>query len=65
MDSKPATASKTIWVNVITLVIALLSTAAANEWVAAHPQTVSFIVATIAALNIVLRFITNQPLRLL
>lgn len=61
-ESKPALSSRTIWGNILYLVVVLIGTAIANEWVAENPQVVSVLVAVQSALNIALRFISVQPI---
>jgi len=60
--SKPWWQSKTIWVNTITAVIALISALAGQDFIKENPQLVSLFVMLIAVLNAVLRWVTTLPL---
>ena len=53
--------SKTIWVNAITLLIGVVSFLAGQEFIADHPQIATWFAMVLGLLNIVLRFLTNQP----
>lgn len=55
-------ASKTIWVNVVVVLIAGLTAVAGTEVVQSYPQIASGILAFVGMLNIALRFITKQPI---
>lgn len=54
--------SKTLWVNGLTFVGALLSFAAGHEVIAQYPAVASGILTVVAAVNIALRFLTNEPI---
>ena len=51
--------SKTIWVNGITLLIALGTAAMGQDFIKDHPAIVSGIVAALGFLNVILRFVTT------
>lgn len=60
MDSKPWWQSRTIWLNLVTLVLAFL---ALPEFVSLLPTTaLPYIAFLNAAGNILLRALTNKPL---
>lgn len=52
--------SKTIWVNVLTLVVMILSSLAQWQELAAYAPTLLAVVSTI---NIVLRFLTDKSIK--
>lgn len=56
--------SKTMWVNAITTIVALLSTLMGQEFVSAHPSMVSALVMVIGILNVILRWVTDKPVTL-
>jgi len=60
---KSPLASKTIWVNVITLVVTLAAAAQGQDWIAQNPQVTAILGAVIGGLNIALRFITSKPIK--
>ena len=62
MDSKNWWKSKTIWVNVISAGIAVVTAAAGTDLVQTHPQAAAIAGAALAGLNIALRFITVLPI---
>lgn len=64
MPDKPKTArnSKTIVVNVLTLIVAAAAGIAGTDIIAEYPQAAAAIAAGIAGLNIVIRFLTSRPI---
>lgn len=54
--------SKTIIVNVLTLSLAVLAAFKGSNLIAAYPEIAASITAAIAAINVVLRFLTTMPL---
>ncbi len=52
--------SKTLWVNAITLVVGVLLLVTQQEWLPDHLEPILLMV--VGALNMVLRFLTNQPI---
>ena len=54
--------SKTIIVNIVSAGIAVVSAAAGTDLIAQHPQAAAIAAATLAGLNIALRFITVLPI---
>ena len=53
--------SKTFWVNVMVVVVAALTGMMGTDVVASNPELVSYFVAAVATVNIVLRFLTSVP----
>ena len=56
-------ASKTVWVNMLTLVAGVAAYVAGSEVVADNATLVAALVAVQGAVNIVLRLITTQPIK--
>jgi hypothetical protein len=61
VDEKEWYLSKTLWMNVISLLIAILLAIAGHESIPS--QTSELVLMIVAFLNIVLRFVTQQPLK--
>jgi uncharacterized membrane protein len=59
---KPWWTSKTIWLNIITLAMAMLTFLADQPWYAAHKDAAAATLTIIGVLGIILRFMTNQPI---
>ena len=60
---KPWWQSKTIWANVITLVVSVLTMLAANDLIKQYPDVAVIITGVaIPILNTILRLITAQPI---
>lgn len=53
--------SKTIWVNLITLALAILTAVEGQQWISENPSLAAGVTAGIAVLNIILRSITVVP----
>jgi len=53
--------SKTLVINGLTLAASLLAVAQGSELIAEYPRTAAAIGATLAAVNIALRFVTSLP----
>lgn len=64
MPDKPKTArnSKTVAVNVLTLIVAAAAGIAGTDVIAEYPQAAAAITAAVAGLNIVIRFLTSKPI---
>lgn len=64
MPDKPKTArnSKTVAVNVLTLIVAAAAAVAGTDVIAEYPQAAAAITAVVAGLNIVIRFLTSRPI---
>lgn len=58
--SKPWYLSRTVLVNVLTALVAMLGALVGNEWVAAHPEWVSILALVVSLLNVALRFATTE-----
>lgn len=61
MESKSVFASRVFWLNLLSLVVALIAAALGHDWVASNPQVVSVLVAVQSSINLVLRFLTVGP----
>ncbi|RLB77208.1 MAG: hypothetical protein DRH24_16630 [Deltaproteobacteria bacterium] len=55
--------SKTVWLNLVVLAVALVGAAQGVDWVAANPQVTMILGAVAGGLNLVLRFLTSQPIK--
>lgn len=63
-ETKPVTASKTVWVNAITFALAVLALLVGQDWVKDHPQWVAWIGIATSVLNVILRMVSNQAVTL-
>lgn len=61
---KSAKSSRTIAVNILTLVVAAAAAVAGTDVIKEYPQYAAILTAAIAGVNIVLRFLTTQPIKL-
>ena len=64
VEDKPPTDSKTVWANVLIIIVAALTFLLDHELVRDNVDLVRYIGIAIAAINIVLRFVTSQPIRM-
>lgn len=55
--------SKTIWVNVLTIVAGIATYLGGSEIIAQYPVAVSLIAVVIGGLNVALRFLTSKPIK--
>ena len=55
--------SRTIWVNGLMLLAALLATTVNHDVLTQYPEAVPVLGAVAAAVNIVLRFISTDPIK--
>lgn len=62
---KPLLASKTFWVNLITTIVAVLTLIAGQEWIAEYPKVTAAIGVALGLLNIVLRIVTVDAVKVL
>lgn len=60
MDPKSFLLSKTFWLNLITLAVLAINWVTGSGLVA--PQVAEILATVVAGLNILLRFITDQPI---
>lgn len=60
---KSILASKTFWVNAITLAAGLVAVLSGSELVQDYPQAVAVLAAVQGAVNIVLRLVTTRPIK--
>jgi len=59
-ECKPKYLSKMLWVNGLVLVMGILDLVSKQDWI--PQQWVAVIIMSIGILNIILRFMTNQPI---
>ena len=64
MGPKLVWLSKTVWVNVLTFLVAVFGLLQGQDWIASNPQWVAIIGAVVGVLNVLIRFVTHQPLTL-
>ncbi len=60
---KKAIQSRTIWINAVTLVIGTIGFLLGQDLIADNASLVAFLIAAQGALNIGVRFVTNQAIR--
>jgi len=65
VETKSLFASKTFWVNFLTTAIAMLALLGGQEWIADYPKATAAIGVAIGTLNIVLRYITVDAVKVL
>jgi hypothetical protein len=63
MTPKSPLKSKTIWVNSLMLLAALLATTINHDVIASYPEAIPVLGAIAAAVNIVLRFVSSEPIK--
>jgi len=61
-DSKPWWQSKTLWLNVVSVAVIILTELLASDLVSQHPQTVLYLAALLAVANGLLRFFTTSAI---
>ena len=54
--------SKTIWLNVATFMTSGLAALAGSDWFKDNPEAAAIVGGAIAICNIVLRFVTKEPI---
>lgn len=54
--------SKTVWVNVLTLVAGMVGYLAGHDLIADHASAVAVLVAIQGGVNVALRFVTAKPI---
>jgi len=59
--SKPILKSKTFWVNLLVVVAAGITGMMGSDVVVNNPEVLSYMVAAVGGVNIVLRLLTNSP----
>lgn len=63
-DYKSLFASKTFWVNALATLAAGLTGVAGAGWVQESPQAAAFVTMGVSIVNIVLRYVTTQRVKL-
>lgn len=61
-DVKPWYRSKTLWVNVLVLLAAVLHAAGGVEWVSKSPHAAEGVAAMLALVNLALRMVTGKAI---
>jgi len=61
---KPIQQSKTLWINMLVMMVAMLTAAMGTPLIENNPELMAYAVAAMGAINIVLRFVTTQPVSL-
>jgi hypothetical protein len=56
--------SKTFWANALTFLVALAGLLQGQEWIANNPTVVSAIVMAVGVMNVFLRAITDEPVKI-
>ena len=64
LDKSPL-ASKTIWVNVVTVLIGAITVLTGSDWIKDHPTLAATLLALLGVLNVFLRLITTTAIRFL
>jgi hypothetical protein len=55
--------SKTVWVNVLTVLMGVVGFMAGHEVIKAHPEFVAVLIAAQGGVNVLLRFFTGKPIK--
>tara|TARA_Y100000004_G_C8767665_1_gene349301 strand:+ start:419 stop:604 length:186 start_codon:yes stop_codon:yes gene_type:complete len=55
--------SKTIWVNVLAFIVSSLTALTNGDWVSDNPEAAAIVGGVVAAINIVLRKITDKGIQ--
>lgn len=63
MEPKSPVKSKTIWANAALVVVGVLTYLQGHEVIVEHPTAVSILAVAVGLGNVVLRFLTNQPVK--
>ncbi len=64
MDSKKSWQSKTVWLNAVTLAVAVAGFLSGHELVQQNPYAIAILVMLQSAGNLILRFSTTKPVTL-
>lgn len=56
--------SKAVWLGLLTLIVSILSFLQNEEWVVNYPYVVSAIGTTVGILTIIIRYLTDVPMKL-
>lgn len=63
MEPKSVLSSKTVWVSILTLAAGVATYLGGQDLVAQYPAVVSILAVVSGAIGVVLRFLTNQPIK--
>lgn len=63
-ESKSIFLSKTFWFNVVSLVLAVLTSILDQNLIAEHPQVVKIFMVIISMGNVFLRYLTDTPVHI-
>ena len=61
--SKSPFASKTLWVNGLTLAAVVLTALVDHQLITENPAVVAALTMGLSAVNMILRFVTSQPVK--
>jgi hypothetical protein len=59
---KPWWKSKTVWINVLTLVVALVVAIQDHQWIKTNPNLAAASTMLLAVINVFLRWLVDQPI---
>lgn len=62
---KSPLASKTVWINFLTVLVGALTVLTGSEWIQDHPALAAVLLLILGLVNVVLRFISTTPLKFL
>lgn len=61
VTSKSIFQSKTFWLNIVTFIVAMLTSLMGTDMVQSHPEAVTVFVMILNVLNIILRYLSGKP----
>ncbi len=64
-NMKSIFASKTFWTNAIIAVVSIVGYFQGADWVAVHPEAVAALGTVVGVLNVILRLITKEPVKVI
>ena len=59
---KPWYKSKTVWVNILTLLVAIITSIQSHEWISNYPNLLAAFTMILAIVNVFLRWLVDQPI---
>jgi hypothetical protein len=63
IEPKPWWLSKTLAVNLLSMLAAILVAVLGQPWVASNPDLATYLAGALASLNVLLRLITGSPIQ--